>query len=172
MEHNRSSQLTTTAFKKLHNISTATLTTQLINRGFHNTFLQLTPMIPQKQMVGYAFTLRYVPMREDLTDTQYDNSVNVQRLAVETVAADDVLIIDARSDVRAALLRPHFSHAHSGARRGRAGNRWRTARYARLQTARNAILLQGSPRHHFICHPSSVGNECANWLCGRAHHAG
>lgn len=41
-------------------------------------------------------------MREDLTDSQYDNSANVQRLAVESVTANDILIIDARSDVRAA----------------------------------------------------------------------
>lgn len=102
MNDNRTVQLSPEAMAKLRKVSTATLTTQLINRGFHNTFLQLNPLLPHKRMVGYAFTLRYVPMREDLTDTQYDNSVNVQRLAVETVTSDDVLIIDARSDVRAA----------------------------------------------------------------------
>lgn len=95
-------QLTPEAFAKLHKVSTATLTTQLLNRGFHNTFLALTPLQPEKRLVGYAFTLRYVPMREDLTDTQYDNSANVQRLAVESVTANDVLIIEARGDVRAA----------------------------------------------------------------------
>jgi regulator of RNase E activity RraA len=53
-------------------------------------------------MIGYAFTLRYVPAREDLADTMYENDVNVQRLAVETIEKDDVLVIDARGDVRAA----------------------------------------------------------------------
>lgn len=102
MNDNRTVTLSASAWSKLSHVSTATLTTQLLNRGFHNTFLQLTPLQPDKRMVGYAFTLRYVPMREDLTDTQYDNNVNVQRLAVEQVGKDDVLIIDARGDVRAA----------------------------------------------------------------------
>lgn len=94
--------LTAEAFAKLREVSTATLTTQLLNRGFNNTFLPLTPLRPDKRMVGYAFTLRYVPVREDLTDTQYNNDVNVQRVAVETAVADDVIVIDARGDIRAA----------------------------------------------------------------------
>ena len=55
-------------------------------------------------MVGYAYTLRYLPLREDLADTLYDNTKNIQRLAVEAVGQDDVLVIDARGDVRAATL--------------------------------------------------------------------
>lgn len=101
MSH-RTITLTPHAFEKLQQISTATLTTQLLKRGFRNTFLPLTPLNSAKRMVGYAFTLRYVPMREDLTDTQYNNDVNVQRLAVEATEAGDVLVIDARGDVRAA----------------------------------------------------------------------
>ncbi len=99
---NRKIKLTPDAHAKLRHISTATLTTQLLNRGFRNTFLQLTPLKPEKRMVGYALTLRYVPLREDLVDTQYDNKVNAQRVAVETIGKDDVLVIDARGDVRAA----------------------------------------------------------------------
>ncbi len=95
-------RLTPASFQKLHHVSTATLTTQLINKGFQNTFLPLTALSPQKRMVGYAFTMRYVPVREDLTDTQYNNNVNVQRVAVETIGEDEVMVIDARGDVRAA----------------------------------------------------------------------
>jgi regulator of RNase E activity RraA len=95
-------KLTKEAWEKLHHVSTATLTTQLINRGFQNTFLALTPLRPHKKMVGYAVTIRYVPMREDMVDRQYDNSVNVQRLAVESMEKDDVLVIEARGDIRAA----------------------------------------------------------------------
>jgi regulator of RNase E activity RraA len=91
------------AFEKLRTISTATLTTQLLNRGFKNTFLQgLNPVDPETRMVGYAFTLRFVPAREDFADTMYDNTQNVQRLAVETIGQDQVMVIDARSDIRAA----------------------------------------------------------------------
>jgi regulator of RNase E activity RraA len=92
-------------FAKLRTISTATLTSQLLKRGFQNTFMAgLFPLRPDMRMVGYAFTLRYVPAREDLADTLYDNTKNVQRLAVEAVSPDDVLVIDARGDVRAATL--------------------------------------------------------------------
>lgn len=90
------------AWGKLHQVSTATLTTQLLKRGFQNTFLQLLPLRPTQRMVGYAFTLRYVPIREDLVDTQYDNNVNIQRLAVEAIGEDEVLVIDARGETRAA----------------------------------------------------------------------
>lgn len=99
---NRTTELSPEAWQKLNEVSTATLTTQLLKRGFRNTFLALTSLRPTQQMVGYAFTLRYVPLREDLTDSQYDNEVNVQRLAVEAIGQDEVLVIDARGDVRAA----------------------------------------------------------------------
>lgn len=97
--------LSQSAFDKLHTVSTATLTSQLIKRGFHNTFMAgIYPLRADLRMVGYAFTLRYVPTREDMVDTLYDNTKNVQRLAVEAVNQDDVLVIDARGDVSAATL--------------------------------------------------------------------
>ncbi len=97
--------LTSAALARLRTVSTATLTSQLQKRGFRNTFLQgLFPLRPDLRLVGYAFTLRYVPTREDLVDTLYDNTKNVQRIAVERVNADDVLVIDARGEVGAATL--------------------------------------------------------------------
>lgn len=97
--------LTPEAFQKLQTVSTATLTSQLSKRGFRNTFLPgLYPLRPDLPMVGYAFTLRYVPMREDLVDELYDNTKNVQRIAVESIGQDDILVIDARGDTRAATL--------------------------------------------------------------------
>ena len=102
MSENSKFRLTPKAMEKLHHVSTATLTTQLINKGFQNTFLPLTAISPDKRMVGYAFTMRYVPVREDLTDTQYNNTVNVQRVAVEAIGPDEVMVIDARGDIRAA----------------------------------------------------------------------
>lgn len=91
-------------YQKLQHISTATLTTQLLKRGFRNTFIAgLTPLRPDLRMVGQAFTLRYVPIREDLDKAvEYDNNNNIQRLAVEAVSEGDVLVIDARSNVNAA----------------------------------------------------------------------
>jgi regulator of RNase E activity RraA len=99
----RKHELSADAKTKLRSVSTATLTSQLLKQGLRNTFLAgLYPLRPDLRMVGYAFTLRYIPAREDLADELYDNARNVQRLAVEAVGPEDVLIIDARGDVSAA----------------------------------------------------------------------
>lgn len=105
MENRPTRYLSNEAVQALRRASTATLSTQLLRRGFRNTYLAgLTPTRPDLRMVGYAFTLRYVPMREDLDQIDYDNTTNVQRLAVESVGPEDVLVIDARNDVGAATL--------------------------------------------------------------------
>ena len=105
----------------LERISTATLTTQLLKRGFRNTFISgLTALAPDHRMVGTAFTLRYVPAREDLDmSPDFNNDTNVQRLAVESIGPGQVLVIDARQDCRAAS----FGHiiATRIMRRGAAG---------------------------------------------------
>jgi regulator of RNase E activity RraA len=86
--------------------STATLTSILARRGLRNTFLTgVRPLVPGTRMVGQAFTLRYIPAREDLDHTgTVDNLTDPQRVAVESVGPGDVLVIDARGDVRAGTL--------------------------------------------------------------------
>jgi regulator of RNase E activity RraA len=60
---------------------------------------------PQDRLVGIAFTLRYVPSREDLDPgIAYDNRTNIQRLAIERVGPGEVLVIDARGELGAATL--------------------------------------------------------------------
>jgi regulator of RNase E activity RraA len=88
----------------LRRVSTATLTSQLLRRGFQNTFLAgLQPQRPDLRLVGYAFTLRYVPSREDLGfHVDYDNERDVQRRAVESIGPGEVLVIDARNETQAA----------------------------------------------------------------------
>ena len=89
----------------LRRASTATITTRLMERGFRNMYLAgVNAIRPDLRMVGYAFTLRYGPMREDLDILEYDNATNVQRVAVESVGRDDVLVIDARNDADAGTL--------------------------------------------------------------------
>jgi regulator of RNase E activity RraA len=92
--------------ERLRRVSTATLTSQLLRRGFRNTFIQgLVPTRPDLRLVGRAFTLRYVPTREDVGfQVAFDNETNVQRLAVESVVPGDVLVIDARGELGAAAL--------------------------------------------------------------------
>ena len=51
----------------LRHVSTATITTALFKRGFRNLFLQGVQRIgPGANMVGEAYTMRYIPAREDL----------------------------------------------------------------------------------------------------------
>lgn len=90
----------------LRRVSTATLTTQLYKRGIKTAFMEgVRPLRPDLRLVGYAYTLRYIPAREDLGDTaEFDNWTNPQRLAVEEVGAGDVLVIDARGELGAGVL--------------------------------------------------------------------
>jgi regulator of RNase E activity RraA len=87
-------------------ISTATLSSQLQKHGFvRSTMLGVRPLRPDLRLAGQAFTLRYIPVREDLERPgEFDNRTNKQRIAVESVGPGDVLVIDARGDVRAGTL--------------------------------------------------------------------
>jgi len=86
-------------------VSTATLTSQLLRRGFANTVMYgVVPLRPDLRLAGQTFTLRYIPAREDLDPAETDNRTSKQRIAVESVGPGDVLVIDARGDARAATL--------------------------------------------------------------------
>lgn len=91
--------------KRLLDISTATLATCLFKRGFRNQFIQnVVPVRSGKlRMVGEAFTLRYIPAREDLNPISvFQDPKHPQRVAVETCPEGAVLVIDSRKDARAA----------------------------------------------------------------------
>lgn len=105
-QRQRPARLTDDALAKLREVSTATLTTQLLKRGFRNTFMRdVRPLRPDLRMVGYALTLRYIPAREDLDQiATIDNLTNAQRLAVESIEDGDVLVVDARGELGAAVL--------------------------------------------------------------------
>src|SRR4029077_17960587 len=61
--------LTRGAEAALNTVSTATLSVQIAKRGERNTFLAgLKPTRPDLRLLGYAYTLRYVPVREDVRD--------------------------------------------------------------------------------------------------------
>lgn len=88
----------------LSRVSSATLTSQLLKRGFRRTFLAgLRRSSIEGRMVGRAFTLRYAPTREDVGfHVDYDNDHDPQRIAVETTPPGAVLVIDARGELGAA----------------------------------------------------------------------
>jgi regulator of RNase E activity RraA len=90
---------------KLASVSTATLTTALFKRGLRNQFVHdVHPLNANAaRMVGEAYTLRYIPAREDLNPlTVFRDRAHPQRRAVEECPAGAVLVIDSRKDARAA----------------------------------------------------------------------
>lgn len=89
----------------LKTVSTATLCTALFKRGLRNQFIQdVRPLNPAGgTMVGPAFTLRYIPAREDLNPiTVFQDPNHPQRQAIEQCPPGTVLVIDSRKDARAA----------------------------------------------------------------------
>jgi regulator of RNase E activity RraA len=89
----------------LRHVSTATLSTALFKRGLRNQMIQaVQPLAPLKRnMVGIAYTLRYIPAREDLNPISvFDDADHPQRKAVESCPSGAVLVIDSRGNARAA----------------------------------------------------------------------
>lgn len=90
---------------KLKTVSTATLCTALFKRGLRNQFIQdVRPLkFKGEVMVGEAYTLRYIPAREDLNPIGvFLDRGHPQRKAVEECPPGAVLVIDSRKDARAA----------------------------------------------------------------------
>ena len=90
---------------RLLGVSTATLTTAMLKRGFRNVCMQnVLPVNPAaSHMVGEAYTLRFIPAREDLdTLAILGDRTMPQRKGVEEIPAGQVMVIDSRNDARAA----------------------------------------------------------------------
>src|ERR671917_1350034 len=86
-------------------VSIATLCTALYKRGLRNQFIQdVHPLNPNLgNMVGEAFTLRYIPAREDLNPISvFQDRGHPQRKAIEECPPGAVFVIDSRRDPRAA----------------------------------------------------------------------
>jgi len=89
----------------LKSVSTATLTTVLFKRGFRNVFVQGVFLLNRDapRMVGAAYTLRYIPAREDLDQLgAFEGRGHPQREAIEACPPGQVLVMDARRDASAA----------------------------------------------------------------------
>ena len=90
---------------KLMKVSTASVATALFKRGLRNQFIQGVQRVSPKpaNMVGQAFTLRYIPAREDRNPiTVFRDPQHPQRQAMEQCPPGHVLVMDARKDTRAA----------------------------------------------------------------------
>ena len=93
------------SYDKLKTVSTPTVATALFKRGFRNQAIQnVHPLSAgQPTLVGPAFTLRYIPAREDLNKLEvFRNHDHPQRKAVEDCPPGAVMVMDSRKDARAA----------------------------------------------------------------------
>ena len=91
--------------EKLMGVSSATIATALFKRGFRHQMIQdVLPLSAKgRNMVGPAYTLRYIPAREDLNPiTVFQDPTHPQRAGVEECPPGHVFVIDSRKDPSAA----------------------------------------------------------------------
>ena len=81
----------------LSGVSTATLTTVLLKKGVRNVWMRGTRPLQdgQPRLVGHAFTLRFVPAREDLATPESWSSPKSTRAAIESMPAGCIAVVDA-----------------------------------------------------------------------------
>ena len=81
----------------LSQITTATITTLLLKKGLRNVWMRGTiPLNPgQPRLVGQAFTLRFVPAREDLATPESWSKPISTRAAIEAMPEGCIAVADA-----------------------------------------------------------------------------
>src|SRR5689334_24342307 len=87
--------------------STATVSMQMLKRGFRNTSISgVRPVNPKAvRLVGPAYTLRYIPGREDLDKPPTPNDPpSAQRQAIEETPAGCVLVIGTEGNTRSGTI--------------------------------------------------------------------
>ncbi|CAM3731745.1 ribonuclease activity regulator RraA [Castellaniella denitrificans] len=86
-------------FEALTRVTTATLTTVLLKKGLRNVWIRgaspITPGAKGKRVVGRAFTVRFVPAREDLATPESWSSPKSTRAAIEQMSAGCIAVVDA-----------------------------------------------------------------------------
>jgi regulator of RNase E activity RraA len=91
---------------QLSSVSTATLTTVLLKKGLRNVWMRGTrPLRPdQPRIAGRAFTLRFVPAREDLATPESWSSPISTRAAIEAMPAGCIAVVDAMGCTSAGIF--------------------------------------------------------------------
>lgn len=141
-----------TAFPALRQVSTATLSSQLRRHGVdHHAIAGLHPTRPDLRLVGFARTLRFVPLREDVY-SDHVGGMNAQKRAVEQIGPDEVLVVEARGERGAGTMGDIL--ALRALRRGAAGIV--TDGGLRDLTAVTALDL---PVYHAVAHPAVLGHR-------------
>ena len=83
---------------RLTGVSTATITTVLLKKGIRRTYMRGPKPLATalgKRVVGEAFTMRFVPMREDLATPESWSSPISSRAAIEAMPEGCIAVIDA-----------------------------------------------------------------------------
>jgi len=90
----------------LSGVSTATLTTLLLKKGLRNVWIRGARPIRtgQPRVIGRAFTMRFVPAREDLATPESWSSPTSSRAAIEAMPKGCVAVVDARGVTDAGIF--------------------------------------------------------------------
>jgi regulator of RNase E activity RraA len=94
------------AIDTLSGVSTATITTVLLKKGLRNIWVRgARPLVSgQTRLIGPAFTLRFVPAREDLATPESWSSPISTRTAIEAMPEGCITIVDAMGIVDAGIF--------------------------------------------------------------------
>jgi regulator of RNase E activity RraA/2-keto-4-pentenoate hydratase/2-oxohepta-3-ene-1,7-dioic acid hydratase in catechol pathway len=140
-------------------VSTATLASQLRRRGLNGCTMDgLRSTRPDRHMVGFARTLRYLPLREDLS-ARYGGGMNAQKQAIEQIRPGEVLVVDARREPTAGTIGDIL--ALRAQTRGAVGI---VTDGAIRDAARLAAM--DIPTYHAAVHPAVLGRRHVPWECG------
>jgi regulator of RNase E activity RraA/2-keto-4-pentenoate hydratase/2-oxohepta-3-ene-1,7-dioic acid hydratase in catechol pathway len=150
----------------LREVSTATLASLLRKRGLNGLTLDgLRSTRPGARMAGYARTVRYLPLREDLFAAQekgggeVGGGMNAQKRAIEEIRPGEVLVIEARGDPTAGTIGDIL--ALRAQVRGAAG-------IVTDGAIRDSVALAGLeiPVYHAAVHPAVLGRRHVPWETG------
>jgi regulator of RNase E activity RraA len=140
-------------------VSTATLSSQLRKRGLNGLTMDgLRSTRPALRMIGFARTLRYLPLREDLS-ARLGGGMNAQKQAVEQIRPGEVLVIDARRETTAGTIGDIL--AIRAQARGAVGI---VTDGAIRDSGRLAAL--DIPTYHAAVHPAVLGRRHVPWESG------
>jgi regulator of RNase E activity RraA/2-keto-4-pentenoate hydratase/2-oxohepta-3-ene-1,7-dioic acid hydratase in catechol pathway len=143
----------------LAQVSTATLASQLRKRGLNGLTMDgLRTTKPGRRMTGFARTLRYLPLREDLF-ARYGGGMNAQKQAIEQIRPGEVLVIDARQEASAGTIGDIL--ALRAQTRGAAG----IVTDGAIRDAARIAELE-IPAYHAAVHPAVLGRRHVPWEWG------
>jgi regulator of RNase E activity RraA len=102
----RISKMSTGVFDILRKVTTATITTMLLKKGIRRCWMDgPMPLVPKgERLVGPAFTLRFVPVREDLATPESWSKPISTRGAIEAMPEGCIAIADAMGVTTAGIF--------------------------------------------------------------------